>query len=475
MRGNTYISLLHVLRYMLDGNTGAGTATPTDRRTTLKIIGASAIGGFSGCTGLLGGNDDNSNGNSNDNELHVITSDTEESVQNFYNNVGEEFSNETGAEVNFEFLGFADEGVVPRVTQLVQGGNPPEIVAEDPSVAAGFLGEDMLNPLDSAMDEITNQYGDPTEAMRLTTDDTTYTVPFINSYIHWWYRNDLSDIEPADWESCIEYVQDVDENAGDIYGTYIPTGSGLHAEIHNLAWAYSNGTTLVREENGELTSNLEADRDKWRETLEHLQTLYQYAPTGSDSSFDTLINAIPTEQAASNPYVGARPKNASIDKDFAESVDNLELMPMNADDGMGFVGGNALFSIGGSNQELANEFVEFLFQEDYYYQLFEGEIFAPVHYTSPYPTVRESDRYWNALRENTPDAWSDEQIERVTYGAEENELVTLAQEVGVPNPHMGDIQGSELISSMFANVLDNDEDIDAALDEAHTELNDIMS
>lgn len=489
-----------------DGNA----ASRIDRRKALKSIGVATVAGLAGCggqSGSSGGGEGTSSGGSSGGStssggssdegssggstsqsgewpdlsgqsLHYLTSDTSTEAQNFWMRVANDFKEATGCDINIEFAGFAGEGIVPRVSQLLQAGDPPEATDLDVGVATQFLPDDQLMPLDQAMETLIDRYGEPTSAKRLVIDGTNYNVPLKSSYLTMWYRSDLSDATPDTWESMMEYVQDVESNS-DVNGTYLPTGTGLHALLNHMAWAYTEPTTMVRRSGGQIQSNLANDRETWSAVLSQLKELYQYSPTSTDSDFGALIQAIPTENAASNPYIGVRPKNAAIrqEREFAEAVTPLSTgMPMapSSSEGKVEVGGGGLVSFKGADQEVANTWIEFLTQPEYYLDLFS--VFAPVHYTAPWPGLKERDDYFSRLQDAAPDGWTEEQIRTVQYDIPENhELIHPANEISPPNRFFGPITSEEPITTMVTEALVKDTDVDAAIDKADETVSSVLS
>lgn len=142
------------------------------------------------------------------------------------------------ADVNLKFAGFGDEGMIPRLTRLMQARNPPEVVDRELTPAAGHLGQGVFAPLTDIVQSNIDEYGEPPSAKLATIDDEIYNMPFKGAGIQtFWYRSDLADTTPDSWDNLRSYVQEVDQGESGIRGTYIPTAIGRHALFSHMMYA----------------------------------------------------------------------------------------------------------------------------------------------------------------------------------------------------------------------------------------------
>lgn len=447
------------------------------------MVGAGTAVALAGCSG--DGNGDGSGGGGGTTtqtgewpdltgqSVHYLTPDTNDATVAFWEDTADAFTEATNADVNLEFAGFGDEGMIPRLTQLLQARNPPEVVDMGLTPAAGHLGQDVFAPLNDVVQNNIDEYGEPPSAKLATIDGDTYNMPFKGAGIQtFWYRSDLADTTPDSWENLRAYVQEVDEADNDIRGTYVPAATGQHALLSHMMYAWSNDTHLATVQDGQVVSNLDNDRDGWLEVLNMLSDMQQYSPEATDSSYGTMVDTIQTQQTASTSYSGARPKNQAIynDRDFAEDIDTV-IIPDNGGNKV-MTGGGSLWALQGANVEAAKTFMEFVTSRDRYIQHFNSVV--PVHNSCPYPDLATSDDYWDSVRGNAPDPWTDEQIERYQIEIFDYEWTNLLTETEPLNTAIGSIMAEGAVTDMVTNVLIDGADPGSELDNAHQRLNEVM-
>lgn len=456
---------------------GHSQSPPVGRRDVIKVAGASSILGLSGC---LGDDDTNGNGNGVTNggewanlsgqQATFLIDDPEPEAREFWNNVASDFEDETGAEIDYVFR--AADQILEEVTQRLQADDPPELVKETDAFVYGYQQQGALRPLTEVYETIAESLGDPVEGSRVPADGEQWMIPIFTLPGLYWYRSDLSDVTPDNWENMLEYVRDVDENH-DTRGIYFATGVGHHADTHHGAFVRSAGTSFVMEKNGEVVSALGEDRDTWIKLLTFMRDLHEHSPPSTDSGFGTLVNAIQNESAGSNWYIGGRPKNAARDneREFAPEVEPFPGMPKPewTDEGMNQVAAGGLFSFEGSNGELTDEFLEFLYQPEYITEQYFA--FAVPHYVPPYPEIQQA--YLAEVGEHAGSAWSEDQLE--TYHVEAAKNATyITRELEPYNQYADAIKGSNIIGNMVQEMLLEETNPASIVDAYDSEMNEII-
>lgn len=404
--------------------------------------------------------------------VHYLTPDTEDATVEFWESLANDFTEATNADVRLEYAGFGDEGMVPRLTQLIQAQNPPELVDMGHTAASGFLGEGTWAPLDDVADWVFEQLGEPPSSAYATMDGNQYSMPFKGPRVQqFWYRRDLADTTPDTWDNLRTYVGEVNQSS-DIPPIHIPTADNQYSLLSHLMFAWSNGTNLATVEDGQVVSNLGKDKEGWLEVIGFLQEMHEYSPPGTDAGYGVGINLIQAENAASHSYSGARPKNHSIynERPFAKDVDTV-VVPDNGGNTVG-MGGGDLWVVEAGNVEAAKTFIEFILTRENYLDFFGSVV--PVHNGSPYPELAQADDYWQVVRDNAPEAWSDEQIRRYQLEPFEMNWTSVVTETEIPNVYIGPLLADGAFTTMIRDVLVNDADPETALDEAHEQFNQII-
>jgi hypothetical protein len=452
-----------------------------DRRSVLKTTGLSLAGvaSLAGCAGQGSNNsgsggtttsadDSNTNTDSSEwpdhsgKELHFVTDESNPSAQKFLKEVGSSFESATGASVKMEFVGRGSSGS-ERVIQLLQAGDPPEIFTANQAQAISWAIKGILTPVNKPLQAGADRLGElPGENARTILEGDDYSVPFGANAGCYWYRSDvIGDVVPDTWDKTLEFAEMANGKDG-LTGTYVPAGSGSATTYHFLDWLYSNEGTMATRENGEVQIAVSDsnNRDRWVETMEFIKELYQYSPDATDSSWSTMIQAIPNGTAASNWYGGARPKVQSVEagKDFAKDLHPVQMPKKRARVGDGSADGFVTFE--GANTETAKTFLNFFLQMENMVALpFE---LSPIHVVSPWPTVVNSDR-WQERIDGLPEAWSKDDIQ--TYMVEVMESYQpVSHETEPPNPYAGSLIGSGHVTSFVQEVLINDKNPDSIID-----------
>lgn len=460
------------------------TITGWSRRAYLKSIGGtSAAVGLAGCSGdgneqegtettTEGGQTETQTSDWPDlsgTDVQIIIDETSDAVKNYFNGVGNGFSEATGANVKFEFVGRNVSGV-QRVTQLLQAGDPPELFAMNQNNATAFELQGVLEPVTDTMNEIEGRLGEANKHVEF--EGEQWLVPTFFNVTTWFWRGDLAEEVGMDrrpdwtWESALQYAKQVNE-MDDMHGIYIPTGSGPHAVSMFWAWLNTIDGSLVQQDGDEIAVNFDqgTNRERMVELLNFLKEAHSYGPVASDSGYGTWARSVPNQVSASVNYIGYRPKMYAVqdDRDFAADVHAGQMPAKESRTTDGNVDGLGVFS--GANTEAAKAFLRYMTQMENLVGLYK---INPVHDIPPYPDVRESDAY-NSFLDSLPDAYTQEDTRAYQEEVAQNFEISINQ-TDPANPYAGTIAGADAIPNMMQAVLLDDESPDGVIDQHAQQL-----
>ncbi|MFC7078511.1 ABC transporter substrate-binding protein [Haloarcula halophila] len=455
------------------------------RRDVLKLAGAgsvTALTGLAGCSGDGGsGSSDGSSGSSDGGsgdggtttadagdgewpdlsgtEVHFLTDESSEAFTSFFERVKTDFEEDTGATVNLDLVNLGEQG--ERLSQLIQAGDPPDVMQAVQTRVVQLQDQGAAGPVNSAVNDMIDRYGEPVSGTRVQADGDDYAVPCWINPSGQWYREDIYEGEPETWDDMLNYASQADDPNG-TRGTSIPLAPALCNDSFFLAYLYANdGKVCERDSNGEVQCiiNEGENRERFIETLEFFSDLYQYSPTNANASCSQQVQAIPTETSAEAGYVGARPKVQSVqqDKDFAGEV-RASQVPQNRSE-QSHANAIAYMTFANANVEAGNAFISYMFQEEYFIDLL---LLTPIHNNPGYPSIREHPDYQTGL-ENLDDAWTDDDIE--TSLAFADNIQPFSQETSPPNPYAGTIYSSKLLVDILNDATINERDPETIVEE----------
>lgn len=469
------------------------------RRDVLKYGAAGAVvSGLSGCSGDSGsdgggdtsgddGSDDGGSDGGGDTvgsadsgewadlsgESMLLLSQESGSVgQEITNNVVSNFEEATGADVDVEFLDF--DGADNRIVELLQAGDPPEVLAGTSQDEVAEFGSDVVAEVNSVIDFYEETYGEVPESQRQILDGDDYIVPqWVNSN-QAWYRGDIvGDDVPAwdswSWDDWLTVARETDGEQG-LSGVLDPAGESICTELDLLSWAYTNDARSVERRDGEIVSVI-ADgdnRDRWIETIEFVQELHQYSPEAADAGCTAGVDAIPNEVAVNSPYYGARPKIQSIERgrDFAGDVRGI-LQP-HQESPTTYGGTEGWLTFQGANTEVAREFMKYSLQPEFLTDLL---FIAPLHNMPP-GQVAEHPEYQSRLESDIGDAWTQTDIDATLDRA--NYIQTPGSETEEPNTVAPVLTAQRLFSEMKFEAVINGGDAAEIVDQYHTQAQSLL-
>jgi len=387
-----------------------------DRRQFIKTTAVSTgIVGISGCAGQDSENGDtagstDSNGDWPDlsgEEVVFLTEEGTEQGRQTLNQMASDFNDATGAEANVETLGAGE--LNQRTTQLVQAGDPPELVAQPMSVAF-FYGTEALAPMNGAVQQFQDRYGELKDVEQVQIDGDNYFSVLWGGANQYFYRDDVVNSNPETWDQLLTIAEENDGQE-DLSGTYVAAGESICVDVEVMGWGYSNGAkTLQRQDDGTIVPAIDKgeNRQKWIETFEYFDQLHEFSPEAADAGCTAQINALADGQSATGMYPGARPKLQAAQRG-REFAGNLRATLQPERESPTTVGNpEGLLSFADSNTEAAQVFVDFLYQPKYYFDLL---MIAPLH-NAPPQALRENDQFMELLGDELHESWSEQDIER---------------------------------------------------------------
>ncbi|MFC6723535.1 ABC transporter substrate-binding protein [Halobium palmae] len=463
-----------------------------NRRKLLKAAGTGAVVGtttLAGCQGGGGGGDGGTTGSSGGDgngtgggtgsgsgewpdlsgtEVHFLTDESSDKFTNFFQKVKQDFENDTGATVNLDLVNLGEQG--PRLSQLLQAGDPPDVMQAVQTRVVQLQNQGVAGPVNSAMSDMTERYGDPVSGTRVDVDGDDYAVPCWINPSGQWYREDLYDGDPETWDDMLQNAEKADDPNG-VRGTSIPLGRALCVDSFFLAYLYTNeGRVCSRDSEGNVqcVMNQGENKQRWIETLEFFSELYQYSPTNANAACSQQVQAIPNETSAEAGYVGARPKVQAVEQDtsFAGEV-RASQVPQNRTP-QHHANSIAYMTFQDANVKAGNAFISYLFQEKYFIDLL---LLTPIHNNPSYPSIRENQAYQQGL-EALPDAWTDEDIE--TSLAFADNILPFSQETSPPNPYAGTIYSSKLLVDVLNDATINERDPEAIVEDYASQIQGVI-
>lgn len=444
------------------------------RRTVLRSIGAAGVLGTTTLSGYAttGGRyrQDGDWPDLSGTTLHFLTDESNDTFREFFTNVGNAFNEATGAEVRMDYQAVGGS-VEERLVQLLQSGDPPDVYMSSVSQASTLTAQGAAAPVNSAVNAVIDQYGEPRERLQYQGDD--YLMPIWSNIGISWYRTDLYEEAPTTWEQSLQGAEQVSQQDG-MNGAFVPAGQNFCTDLMLLGYVYSNGAVLTENQGGNVQVAMDnnANRQKWIDALAHLQNLHQYSPQNSDAGCSQMSQALASEAAAQTWYVGSRPKNQSIlqNKEYAGNIaPTLQPIPQGRDNAVtnGLTDGLITFKQA-DNPEAAKTYMEFFAQPDYMTEL---AFITPLQNIVPFPGIIQSDTFQQRL-ENLPEVWTDEDIETTLTAAQNYK--TLATESDTLNPYAGAIYSSRKLSEMMFDVTVRGNDPASVVDQYANEIQQVI-
>jgi ABC-type glycerol-3-phosphate transport system substrate-binding protein len=396
-----------------------------------------------------------------------------------YETIAEDFKAETNLDsVKIEVTGMNNQR--QRVIQLVQAGNPPDLVGEAQTEATLYVNSDLALDVTDMMADVSERIGSPADEARVVIDDRDYFIPYWHNISSFWWRHDLAEKEGysrkeilnADWDLANELAEKMHDPDNNVYGAYVMAGSGSSSTFRDMAWLFTNEGSVCTWDGDRVKVNFHEEpyRTRMIETLEHLKERHQFSPEASDSTWDTAANSIPNGNTASAWYLGFRPKLRSINQE-RDFVPDVHVGPMPEKRGRKTVAStDGIMPIKGDNPDVARDFMRFFLRPEYFIEILMS--ITPIHNVPAYPGIYESDQFQQRVDDlefNVPENDIADDIEQ--YMAENRKYVKpRIYDTDPPNPYSEVSYTSEPFSGLHQDVLLRDKDPDAVIDQRAEEL-----
>lgn len=320
---------------------------PLGRRRFLTTAGAASGVAIAGCLGGGGGGGSTTiqylsdRGGSSD-----IVDDIVEEFEN-------EFS-EYEMEITYTSRGTSTD---EQLQQMRAAGNPPDLLFDTSADAYRYQRDGNAATITEAVRD--TGLPDP-----VNVDGESYFAPAMVEPLMGWYRSDLYEENPGDWETWLAEAQRVSEEE-DIEGYVLPTGQTNHADTQITQYLWQNGVDIYDGPSDDIRVTLDDDenREAAVETFEWVREIAEYAPNGSGWEWGAGIEALQQENAAALMSVGGLPI-LTIRANRPDLVENLSPtaypLPGGAehDKWWAYMEGHVVWE-GGEATDGAREFVNF--------------------------------------------------------------------------------------------------------------------
>lgn len=327
-----------------------------NRRAFLKAAGAGTAAAIAGC--MDSGEEE---------AVHYLTYNSGEEFQEFFDNVAEDFTEETGIEAEVEYVG--GFSVIDRLSTLLQSDDPPSAFAAPSSGAGGLMwSQGNTEPVTDIVDEFESTYG---------TVADYHKFPPVGSELHnvphyqivggmEWYRSDIYQDGFGDtWDNYLSKFEEHDSD--DMRAAFVPAApAGMSGRyLNNFGAANGLGMATFEDDPAYLVDDY---REGWIETLEFIGEVHNYSNSNAEASFVETPQAIVNGSAAWLSHFGRAGLIAA--RQDVEFKDQLAIGTPPSQDGepeiTGFLesaAGGILSSdiIGETRVENSKEFLRFLY------------------------------------------------------------------------------------------------------------------
>jgi multiple sugar transport system substrate-binding protein len=266
------------------------------RRGFLQLTTAGSAIGFAGCSSILSGNDNDSDGKG---KTISYLSDRGDSKQIINEIIGEfEKNHDYKVNVTYTSKGTSTD---QQLQKMVAAGNPPDLIFDTSADAYRYQRNGDLAPISNAVQD--NGLPDP-----VNVDGKSYFAPTMVEPLMFWYRNDLYSSNPETWSKWEKKAKQVSQS-NNIEGFVVQSGQTNNADTQITQYLWQNDVEIYSgpSDNIQITIDDGANRQKAVETYRWLKTMSQYSPNGSGWEWGDAIEALQQENAAAIASVGGLP------------------------------------------------------------------------------------------------------------------------------------------------------------------------
>lgn len=274
------------------------------RRRFIGTAGTTATLGIAGC---LGG------GDSGENTIRYLSDRGDSS--DVVDDIIEEFENEFDytVEVTYTSRGTSTD---EELQQMLAAGNPPDLVFDTSADAYRYQQNGSLATVTNAVQDV--GLPDP-----VNIDGESYFAPTMVEPLMGWYRNDLYEENPTNFETWLSEAQRVSEEE-DMNGYVVPTGQTNNADTSTTQYLWQNDVEIYSGPSDDIQVTIDQGENRERavETYQWLQSINEYAPNGSGWEWGDGTQALQQGNAAALMSVGGLPI-LSIRQNRPDLVENL--------------------------------------------------------------------------------------------------------------------------------------------------------
>ncbi|QTX05620.1 sugar ABC transporter substrate-binding protein [Agromyces archimandritae] len=225
------------------------------RLLTLAALGTAAVLGLAGCSN--GGGDDKNGGTDAEGQtLDVwIMEGTNPDATAFFDEVGEAFTEETGAELNVEFVQWADAH--DRFVTSIAGGTTPDVAETGTTWTTEFADAGALAPIDDYV-EADDLGSDLVEGLveAGTYDEQLYGMPWYAGVRALVYRADIFEElglkAPTNWQEIVDAGNAIKAAHPEMMAFAVPGD----AEFGVYPWVWGAGGEVAAQDGDEWVSGL---------------------------------------------------------------------------------------------------------------------------------------------------------------------------------------------------------------------------
>ncbi|NHN58307.1 carbohydrate ABC transporter substrate-binding protein [Halorussus sp. JP-T4] len=188
-----------------------------------------------------------------------------------------------------------------QLQKMKAAGNPPDIVFDTSADAYRYQRNGNLAPVSEAVQG--TGLPDP-----VNVDGESYFAATMVEPLMGWYRNDLYQENPTNWETWRSEAQRVTEQEG-INGYVVQSGQTNNADTQITQYHWQNDVNIYGGPSGdiEVTIDNEQNRQAAVDTYRWIQQMNEYSPNGAGWEWGDAIAALQQENAAAIMSVGGLP------------------------------------------------------------------------------------------------------------------------------------------------------------------------
>lgn len=376
-----------------------GQALGSSRRELLAGAGTLAGAGLAGCLSAFNGD-----GGGSSEEITVLTSESDPNTKEIWNQLSEDFKEETGHTVKWEYVGFGER--LNRLSAMIRGGNAPEVLIGNTANAGVAFSEGHLEPLTDTIAAIEEESG--TTIPRSMVFEDGGEQWFAPGAVYMQTRTVRGDLvqevgedfkrQGVSTDDHIRWARKIDEQT-DVRGFGHPAAATGAATQSTTAILWANGVDIY----GGPTDDIEVvvdqgqNRERAIKTLEYLRELYNYGPDGANWGWGELGDSFTSSTTASVSYPLGRMIAGATSADQPWAPENVNLLDEPYLDGLGEDERKILGAVFGwaainkaDNPDIGKDFIEFFFSTDYYIDFL---LTVPMHFTPVVDSVFDNERF----------------------------------------------------------------------------------